>query len=710
MRLVLIIAAILIVGFGSYPVNAQTQITSENVLTPTVGAWTGSVLGQNGGFSGGGNGPAYNPNTNTLIFGYTTATATQRITAEAFAIQHALDLSNSGIKINGYNYSWLINNSGDQSGTLSGQVQFLRGTSVLRTDIYNYNSPTNGFELKTGTHIFDTQESMLAGDSMTLSFTGKDSRFWAGYYGPQVRQPSLTLNYTTDPCMANPLYSPSCSGYNNVITSQNILGNQYGVQSYAINQALSLSGSGVQINGFRYGYDLYVGGQWCSVAAINADGTLGCGQYDASSMAVGVAVTDNNANVIYSNAHLHTEQNTFGSYSYSYVFPTQRTADSMGAFALSPSQYGTGALYNSWSNWQYTPDPCVVNPLSSTTCSGYQAAYQAQMCAANPTYNSACPGYAEAIFTQQCTAIPLSNPSCPGYASAYLTYQCSINPLYSTTCSGYAEAYKTQQCSLDGLYDRTCPNYSTAYATKMVLEQQGTASIVATAGTVARNDPANAPVSTTTASTTVGSDGAVSTGVSATGDTNVDKAITNKASTTNTAPAAVQLAPPPPPPQQMAQNEPKGGGDKPEPKGGNKQEDKKDDAPKGSGGNSPQNTNTASSDKPAAPTARQALQERREAAAKAEAVEKGKNLANEMGKASDLEAQKAVQNVVIQAMGFTPGFDSYGKAMLPDVVGYKPYSVYNNQRNVENRATLRMFGGTDKLHNDMVESQYQLGK
>jgi hypothetical protein len=199
-------------------------------------------------------------------------------------------------------------------------------------------------------------------------------------------------------------------------------------------------------------------------------------------------------------------------------------------------------------------------------------------------------------------------------------------------------------------------NYSTAYATKMVLEQQGTASIVATAGTVARNDPANQPVSTTTASTTVGSDGAVEVGVSKTGDSNVDKAIAPPPPSANssTAPAgAVQLAPPPPAAQQqMAQNEPKGGG---EPKGGNKQEDKKDDAPKGSGGNSPsQNTNStqASSDKPAAPTARQALQERREAAAKAEAVEKGKNLANEMGKASDLEAQKQVQNVVIQAMGF----------------------------------------------------------
>lgn len=362
----------------------------------------------------------------------------------------------------------------------------------------------------------------------------------------------------------------------------------------------------------------------------------------------------------------------------------------------------------------YTEQQCSVNPLYSTTCSGYQAAYTQQQCSINPLYSMTCSGYQAAYHDQQCSINPLSFTDCPGYASAYLNQQCSINSLYSTTCSGYAEAYKAQQCSLDGLYDRTCPNYSTAYATKMLLEQQGTAGIVATAGTVARNDPANAPVSTTTVSTTVGSDGAVSVGVSKTGDSNVDKAIASPSPSTNSAgapAAAVQLAPPPPSQQQMAQNEPKGGGDKSEPKGGNnKQEDKKDDAPKGSGGgSSSQNTNNAqaSSDKPAAPTARQALQERREAAAKAAAVEQGKNLANEMGKASDLEAQKAIQNVVIQAMGFTPGFDAYSKQIIVQQPFYKPYQVYGNQKNIENRATLRMFGGTDKLHNEMVEKQYE---
>lgn len=728
MKLVVLFFVLLVLGLGPCTVKAQTPIVSQNILTPTVGAWTGSVAGQNGGYSGGGNGPAFNADTNTLIFGYATATATQRIAAEAFAIQHALDLSNSGIKISGYNYSWQINNSGQQTGTLAGKVELMRGNTALETYNYNYNATTNGFELKTGTQNFTNEYSLLAGDAMRLSFTGKDNRYWAGYYGPQVRDPSLTLNYTTDPCLANPLYSPSCSGYNQVLNSQNFVGNAYGVQSYAINQALSLSGSGVQINGFNYGYDLYVGGDWCYF------GFIICFDTRQSSMAVDVNVTSATGTSLYSATHNHTQQNTFGSYSYGYVFPTKQPLSSMGNFSLSPRQFGTGALYSSWSNWQYTPDPCVADPLSSTSCSGYAAAYQAQMCAATPLYSPACPGYAAAVFAQQCSANALSDPSCPGYASAYLTYQCTINPLYSTTCVGYEAAYKNQQCTAsplyatdcpgyeqaylnsqcikDSLYSTRCEGYATAYAIKYLVPMDSTTSSAVngalsdTAATKA-NDPSNTKVAVAAVSTTVNTDGTVSTGVSTTGDTNVDKAIAPKTSSPSGSQpaAAVQLNAPPPAAPAMAER-----------KQENKQDEKKaDNKPEGgqdkpAGGPQQAQGGDSGGSKPAAPTARQELQARREAAAKAEAVEKGKNLANEMGKASDMEAQKAVQNVVIQAMGFTPGFDAYGRQMIVQQQFYPPYTVYNNQRNIDNRANLRMFGGTDKLHNDMVESQYNRGK
>ncbi len=77
------------------------------------------------------------------------------------------------------------------------------------------------------------------------------------------------------------------------------------------------------------------------------------------------------------------------------------------------------------------------------------------------------------------------------------------------------------------------------------------------------------------------------------------------------------------------------------------------------------------------------------------------------GKAADMESQKQIQNVVIQAMGFTPGFDAYGKATLSDATGYKPYSIYGGQKVIENRNTSRLFGGTDRLHQEMINQQYK---
>lgn len=336
----------------------------------------------------------------------------------------------------------------------------------------------------------------------------------------------------------------------------------------------------------------------------------------------------------------------------------------------------------------YLIQQCSISPLYATTCSGYQAAYTSQQCLTNPLYSSTCSGYQSAYYDQQCSLNPLYNSNCAGYAGAYLNLQCSLNPLYSTTCAGYDQAYLNARCIIDSLYSNKCEGYATAYAIKyLVTNIDSTAvnsALSETAATKA-NDPANTIVATNTASTTISSDGTVSTGVSTTGDTNVDKVIAVKsASASGSSPAAaVQLtapAPAPAPPPASAPPAPQ------------------------------QAQSNDSGSKPAAPSARQEIQAKRQEAARAKAVEAGKNLGEAMGKAADLEAQQVVQGVVIQAMGFTPGFDAYGKTTIQDAAGYKPFSVYNNQKTIDNRANLRMFGGTDKLHSDMVESQYNKGK
>jgi len=117
-------------------------------------------------------------------------------------------------------------------------------------------------------------------------------------------------------------------------------------------------------------------------------------------------------------------------------------------------------------------DVCSSDPLSSTTCAGYAAAYLTYQCSISSLYDSACPGYAAAYLTQQCTISALYDPSCPGYQAAYFTQQCTANQLYSTTCPGYAAAYLTQQCNITQLYSTSCPGYQTAYAQKVALETQ----------------------------------------------------------------------------------------------------------------------------------------------------------------------------------------------------------------------------------------------
>jgi hypothetical protein len=317
-----------------------------------------------------------------------------------------------------------------------------------------------------------------------------------------------------------------------------------------------------------------------------------------------------------------------------------------------------GLTLPNWSINDTVVDQCILNPLSSPTCSGHTEA----MCATNPLFSTSCSGYQQAYFSQQCSVNSLYDPYCPGYAAAYLSYMCSVDALYSTTCEGYEQAYFDQQCLLNGLYSRQCPNYNQSYAENQLLNQQ-------------------ADVKSETETSVATTHSSVNTGLSPS---------TNPANPL----AVVQLIQPTISSVALE----------------TRQESK--DA-SSSNTSSTTNTSSASADNKTEtkPTARQQLQARREAAARAKAVEDGKSLASTVGNATDMEQQKAVQNVIISAMGFVPGFDAYSQVMIVQTPFYKPEQVYKNQTNVDNALIgRRMFGGTDKTHSDMVDSQYQLGK
>jgi hypothetical protein len=435
-------------------------------------------------------------------------------------------------------------------------------------------------------------------------------------------------------------------------------------QTFAINQALANAGTGIQVKGYSYSWD---------INNLNGDNRQGG--------------TDTLTATVLTYNYNNTAIRRTDSWTYNTKFDwTTFSGDVAYINPGLPSDFGNlsvqfaGRDGGFWAGYygpkvrnvnlriNYGVDICSSNPLSSSDCPGYATAFLTQQCTSTPLYSPSCPGYAAAYFTQQCTINALSDPSCPGYASAYLTYQCSINPLYATTCAGYEQAYFDQQCSLNGLYSTLCPNYSTAYAKKMLFEKQGIASTISTAGTVA----AMAPTTTET--------------VAVVSDPVVNDVITTSVTSASPAQAATVTVPLVQAPSPASVEKP-ASADKPA-------------APA---------TQQAQGGEKAQPSARQQLAERRAEAAKKDAVEKGKNLANEMGKAADMESQKQIQNVVIQAMGFTPGFDTYGKVQVQDAQGYKPFTVYKNQTNVDNaRLGRRMFGPSDQLHDEMVNTQWEL--
>ena len=633
--------------------TVQAQTTS-NLINPAGTAWGipgNQVMGISGITAVEGVGPTtgsayYNSETNTIRFGYNNSTVAQTI-----AINQAL--SGTGIQVGGFNWNYQWMNGGYSSGTLQSNISMTSSTGAVlqsRNFVHGVQATTD-WQTESGTHTFNAYPLSSLGN-LSMSFTGQDDKFWMGLYGPRVRNVSLGLSYSVDPCALNPLSSPSCSGFNNILTSQNILS-----QSYAINSALNLAGSGVLLHGYRYGYTVTLGESWYGCTATNQDGSCSWYMSTYPGALVSTSVKNNTGTLIRpADTQIYSGTNSVNAYDFSVMFDSSRTIGTMGTFTMGVGTSGNASVTNKWSNWQYTPDPCVGNPLYSSSCEGYATAYFNQQCTISALYNTACPGYAAAYFTQQCTVSALYNPACPGYAEAYFAYQ----------------------CNLDAFYSQSCPKYAEAYAKKNILNIGST-----TTATTA---------STSTPTTTVKTDGTVNTEVSRTGDSTIDSAISTPSTTSTTGVTSVTSS--------------------------TSTVNKTDTVTTVSNTVSSQpaqSTSTASSQSPTQETKKTDGEIKSVASgstntAKARVEARAREVAQQSAGATTFEAQTATQGVVVALMGFVPGFDAYGTARITDVNGLQMARQYG-RATVDNRAALRgLTGASDRLHSDMVDQQYQRGK
>jgi hypothetical protein len=366
------------------PVTGTELNSTGNVLNLSGSLpWTNTVTGSAGGISGG-NIPAYNPSTGNIIFGYTQATVSQSI-----AINNALATAGTGIQLSGYKYQWQINNDlnngGGNRGALTANIS-LTGTTgnVLESFNYDYNQNYPGFTTFSGTQLFANRYSTTTASALTVSFTGKDQNFWAGYYGPRVHVDDLSLLYSVDPCKTNPAYSPTCTGFSNVVNTNNLLDSTKGGlslnQAFAINTALQSAGVGAMIHGFNYGFNYRVGQSFSGCTATNQDGSCSWYMNIPAYANATVSLTNSSNQTIHSKSYSFTGDGTSGSVSEKYLLPSSMNQSLLGTGRIVGSASGTNSsIEGAWATMIYTADPCIANPLYSSSCKGYAFAIAKQL-------------------------------------------------------------------------------------------------------------------------------------------------------------------------------------------------------------------------------------------------------------------------------------------------------------------------------------------
>ena len=464
--------------------------------------------------------------------------------------------------------------------------------------------------------------------------------------------------------------------------------------TYAINQALAAAGTGIQVRGYNWSWE---------INNLNYDNRQG--SVDTLTARVLTYAADN-VTLRRTDTWLYDTKFDWTTFSGTVNYANPGSPSEFGNMRLEFTGRDTGfwagyygpQVRNISLSLNFGVDQCAADPLSSPDCAGYQQALFTQQCTANPLYDSACPGYAtayhdqqcsinalhattcpgytQAYFDQQCTANPLYNNQCPGYAQAYFDQQCNNDPFYSQQCPGYAQAYYDQQCSLNPLYDRGCPNYAiVARATTPPAPEAAAESVVTEAAapvTVAATDTSAAdPVTSATATT-------------------ASTATTSTTSPTSVSPAAVvSVVNPPAAPAAPA----------PSAKSAEREAAKTE---------ARANEKKAEENKTQRAVARLLPRATAgsESAVSAAAAERAAEAAADSASATTIEAQQAAQNLVMGLMGFNPAFAAYQNAIVPDVNAAVMARQYNRPT-VDNRRALRaLSGASDRLHQDMVDQQY----
>jgi hypothetical protein len=164
---------------------------------------------------------------NNINFSYGTVNLNQIVN-----INKALSIGGSGVQLSGFNFGFTAKNgNGWDDGRqdyLGAYVKFYNSAGGLAST-YDYTAQTNQKYNWTLFNFSETFASPVAASTYgnaQVGFVGRDNNFWAGTYGPEIYNVNFSLKYSVrpDPCIADPLSSPTCPGYALATVKNSILG------------------------------------------------------------------------------------------------------------------------------------------------------------------------------------------------------------------------------------------------------------------------------------------------------------------------------------------------------------------------------------------------------------------------------------------------------------------------------------------------------
>ena len=224
--------------------NSQTVDTTTGNLTNFTGSPTDTTsVWNNAGsvgqsltcWSAGGQGycgpdprvSAWGAGSNVINFSYGTVDLNQIVN-----INKALAISGSVVQLSGFNFGFTAKNgNGWDNGAqdyLSAYVK-LYGSTGSQVASYDYTDQTNRKYNWTNFNFSETFATPYTASTLgnvQYGFVGRDNNFWVGPYGPEIINVNFSLKYSTrpDPCIADPLSSPTCPGYALATVKNSILG------------------------------------------------------------------------------------------------------------------------------------------------------------------------------------------------------------------------------------------------------------------------------------------------------------------------------------------------------------------------------------------------------------------------------------------------------------------------------------------------------